>query len=101
MFGSASSVALEVLIAQVVVVPVLPLEGVNEGMLLRLRVLAPVLRRRLIAAADVATRDASAQVEPPAILRGEAFHAARAAGWDGRVDQATACFLLDPGLTLS
>lgn len=80
--------ALEVLVAHVVVEPLLTgLEAVDDGMLPRRRMLARVLRGGLVAAADVAALDPSAQMEPPAVGGREALDAARSAGRDGRVDR--------------
>lgn len=78
--------ALGVRVLAVVVEPVLiRLEAADEWVVLLGRVLAGVLRWRLIAAADVPALDASAQVEPPATC-GQALNAAGPAGRDGRVD---------------
>jgi hypothetical protein len=53
---------------------------VDERVVLRLGMLGGVLRGRLVAAADVAAVHASAQVEPPAVIGGEALDAAGPAG---------------------
>jgi hypothetical protein len=69
--------AFEVLVALVVVEPVLArLEAMDDGVLLRRRMLARVLRGGLVAAADVTALPAAAQVEPPASARGDCSYRA-------------------------
>src|SRR2546427_8681069 len=76
----------EVLTGRVVVEPVLVrLEAPDNRVPLGRGVVAGMLRRRGVAAADVAAMGAAAEVEPPALGR-KALHAARPAREDRRVD---------------